>query len=305
MKSYFIKPWFLLAVLTSLGLHLSCEDDIEDNSGDLQAHVEGSFWKAANATANILDDGTLIIIGVDEEQRLILQASNFNPGLYAFTSTVRNKASFETFSGSLSAATRPFQSGGAITVTALNSQRATVTGNFQFTAIDNFTGERFFVREGLFYEIPIVSFNPDLLNPIDPDPPNDDGSDDDNPDDPGPFQNHFFAQVNGNPFPPQQISVTVENGQICITNSVPPTLQPAMTICFADSVSPGVLTLGINGTSAAFYTPGGTDLNADTGSIIIDNHDTVNREVSGRFNFNVNQPGNPVEVTQGEFRVRY
>lgn len=305
MQMNLSKARIFLAALILFGLNLSCEDDIEDNSGALQAHVQGVFWKAANATASILEDGRLIIIGVDDTQRMVLRAANFNPGFYSFSSTLQNSASFETFSGSLSAATRPFQSTGAVTITALNSQKATVTGNFQFIAIDNFNGENFFVREGLFYEIPIVSFNPDLLNPIDPDPPADDDGGDGNPDDPGPFQNHFFARINGNPFPSQSISTSVTNGQICITNAVPPNMQPAMTLCFAENVSPGVLTLGINGTSAAFYTPGGIDLNADAGSIIIDSHDTAGREVRGRFSFNINQQGNPIEVTQGEFRVRY
>lgn len=301
--NHFKARIFFAALL--FGLNLSCEDDIEDNRGAFQAHVQGNFWKAAQATASILDDGTLIIVGLDAEQRMVLQATDFNPGVYTFSSSVRNRGAFETFSGTVSAATRPFQSTGAIRVTTLNSRRATVTGNFQFIGIDNFTGEQFFVCEGLFYEIPIVSFNPDLLNPIDPDPPGDDGGGDDNPDDPGPFQNHFFARVNGNPFPSQSISTSVANGQICITNAVPPNMQPAMTICFAENVSPGVLTLGINGTSAAFYTPGGVDLNADAGNIIIDSHDTSGRKVSGRFSFNINQQGNPIEVTQGEFSVRY
>lgn len=304
MQRLFFHTRSALMVLLACVLFCSCEDDIEDNSGAFQAHIQGNFWKAANASASILDDGMLIIVGLDDTQRMVLQTANFSPGTYTFTSTVQNRASFETFSGTISAATRPFQSNGFITISRLDNQKATLTGSFQYTTRETFSGDDFFVREGLFYEIPIVSFNPDLLNPIDPPPP-DDNPDDDNPDDPGSFQNHFFARVNGNTFPPQNITILVENGRICITNSVPPNMQPAMTICFAANISPGVFTIGINGTTAAFYTPGGVDLNADSGSLTILSHDLQNREVSGRFNFRIEQQGNPVQVTEGEFRVRY
>ncbi|MBU2525873.1 MAG: hypothetical protein KKC03_04650 [Bacteroidetes bacterium] len=281
----------------------ACEDDIEDNSGAFQATVQGVFWKANQATASVLDDGSLILIGADNDQRLILRTQSFLPNRYLFSSSLSNNATFETFSGNTQATTRPFQSAGEIFIEKVNPDKGSITGTFHYQTRETFSGDDFFIREGIFYEIPIVNFDPGLLNPIEPDIPPDD---DDDPDDDGAaFENHFFARVNGNPFPPQIITVAVNNGIISVTNAVPPSMAPAMTIRFSETIGPGSFGIGASGNNAAFYTPGGIDLNATSGTLIIDSHDTAGREVRGRFNFRVAQQGNPVEVTEGEFAVRY
>ncbi|MDT8414403.1 MAG: DUF6252 family protein [Flavobacteriaceae bacterium] len=298
----FLHKSVLLYLLASL-FFFACEDDIEDNSGAFQATVQGVFWKANQATASVLDDGSLVIIGADNDQRLILRTQSFLPNRYLFSSSLSNNATFETFSGNTQATTRPFQSAGEIFIEKVNPDKGSITGTFHYRTRETFSGDDFFIREGIFYEIPIVNFDPGLLDPIDPDIPPDD---DDDPDDDGAsFENHFFARVNGNPFPPQIITVSVNNGIISVTNAVPPSMAPAMTIRFSETIGPGSFAIGASGNNAAFYTPGGIDLNATSGTLIIDSHNTAGREVRGRFNFRVAQQGNPVEVTEGEFAIRY
>jgi hypothetical protein len=302
---------FLVAIFAIFAF--SCEDDIEDNSNAFQVVVQNEFWRAKTVKASILDDGTLIIVASDGERKMIVQTASFQPGNYAVGVSAISEITYENSLSNSAVKTLPFLSKGVVEISRFNSEKPSVTGTFRFDALSN-TGIQYFFKEGIFYELDITEFNPDLLKPIEDGDDDTDGGDDtgggDNGDNGGgddpdlPFSNHFFAKVNGNPFSSQVITVSVSNGAISVMNATTTGL-PSMTIQFPADVTAGVHNFGGGNINAAFYTPNGIDRKGESGSLFIDKHDTVNRIVEGRFNFTVPQPGNPIEVTEGAFRIKY
>jgi len=305
MKS--IKPIRFLYVLLAV-FGWSCEDDIEDNSNAFQVVVQNEFWRAKTVKASILDDGTLIIVASDGERKMIVQTASFQPGNYTVGVSAASEITYENLLSGSTVKTLPFLSKGTIEIARFNTEKPSVTGTFRFDALTN-NGLQYFFKEGIFYELDITEFNPDLLKPIE-DGGDDSGDGEDDGDNGGgddsdlPFSNHFFAKVNGNPFSTQVITVSVTNGIIGVMNATTTGL-PSMTIQFPVDVTVGTHNFGGGNINAAFYTPNGIDRKGESGTLFIDKHDTANRIVEGRFNFIVPQQGNPIEVTEGVFRIKY
>ncbi len=300
----FIK--YLFVFLAIFGL--SCEDDIEDNRNAFQVVVQNEFWRAETVRASILEDGSLIIVASDGERKMIVQTTSFQPGSYAVGVSTINEVTYENSLSNSAVKTLPFLSKGAVEIARFDADKPSVTGTFRFDALSN-TGVQYFFKEGIFYELDITEFNPDLLKPIEDGGDDSDGGEDNGDngggDDPDlPFTNHFFAKVNGNPFSSQVITVSVTNGIIGVMNATTTGL-PSMTIQFPIDVSVGTHNFGGGNINAAFYTPNGVDRKGESGTLFIDKHDTTNRIVEGRFNFTVPQPGNSIEVTEGVFRIKY
>ncbi len=306
MKS--VKSLNILFVTLAI-FAFSCEDDIEDNRNAFQTVVQNEFWRAETVTASILDNGSLIIVASDGERRMIVQTASFQPGNYAVGTSMVNEITYENSLSGSSVKTLPFLSKGTVEITRFDADRPSVTGTFRFDALSN-TGIQYFFKEGIFYELDIAEFDPDLLRPIEDGGNDDSGGGEDNGDNGGgddpdlPFSNHFFAKVNGNPFSSQVITVSATNGIIGVMNATTTGL-PSMTIQFPENVTVGTHNFGGGNINAAFYTPNGIDRKGESGTLFIDKHDTANRIVEGRFNFTVPQPGNPIEVTEGVFRIKY
>lgn len=298
---------FLFVILVIFGF--SCEDDIEDNNNAFQVVVQNEFWRAKTVSASILDNGSLLIVASDGERRMIVQTASFQPGSYSVGFSASNEITYENSLTGSAVKTLPFLSKGTVEISHFNFEKPSVTGTFRFDALSN-TGLQYFFKEGIFYELDITDFNPDVLKPIDNDDGGDTGGGEDNGDDNDgdnpdlPFTNHFFAKVNGNPFPPQVITVSVANGLISVMNATSSGF-PSMTIQFPVNITVGTHNFGGGSISAAFYTPAGIDRKGQSGTLFIDKHDTTNRIVEGKFNFVVPQAGNPIEVTEGVFRINY
>lgn len=72
-----MKKYFLFALMAfSL---VSCEEDLSTNSPTFQAMKGYTFWRATDMTANV-NNGNLVIVGVNESENISLFVNNYELG---------------------------------------------------------------------------------------------------------------------------------------------------------------------------------------------------------------------------------
>lgn len=72
-----MKKYFLFALM-AVSL-VSCEEDLSTNSPTFQAMKGYTFWRATDMTANV-NNGNLVIVGVNESENISLFINNYELG---------------------------------------------------------------------------------------------------------------------------------------------------------------------------------------------------------------------------------
>ena len=262
------KLVFLLLAVLSL---FSCEDK-QVNEVAFQAKVDDRLYISTDARAAINEDGSVTIQGFTGDEALTLRISNLAKGNFAIGEGFTNYAVYEDFEGNVYT-TNP-NGEGQITISELNENDKTLSGNFDFNAF--LPGiDTIYVSKGTLFN---VSYSGGDI----PDPTN---------------AGTFSAKVDGNPFIPVTVTARSTSNTIMISGS---TSNSTIVV----SVPPGIVV-------GEYMFPGGNvrlkyqDANGpettSEGIVNIIEHNTTAKTIKGTFSFLTNR----TEITEGQFDVAY
>lgn len=260
---------FLFAAVALIGC-----DDVQNNSPALQASLNDEFYKSTDVRAQLRPDGTFVIQGMTDLEKLTITLSGSSEGLYTLDGNGTNRAVFEDFLGSIYT-TRPFGNG---EVVIENSADNTFSGTFKFNAY-RYGLDTLNAQQGHFYKVPILG------EPIE--------DDDDQP-------MELAALVDGDNFNPSIITAVTEDNTIVIRGA---NQNNAITLRVPSEINTGNYPID-NETITATYSLDGTQLITESGEIIISAHDTEFNIIAGTFSFQTGEPEN-IQITEGTFSVAY
>lgn len=265
----------MLLVFTAAILTTGCED-IQDNTPALQSEIDGDFFRANDAIVQPNADGSFTIRGFSSDEVLTLHIWRAKKGEYIVgAEDDRNWATFQDFNGNLYS-TNPLGEGKIVlTDKCVTCPTGFLTGTFTFRAIIAGVDTLDFSR-GVFFEVPFSNQTGD----------NDPGN-----------AGSFTTQVNGNAFSPTLVSAVVSSGTIIIGGADD---TRTVLIRVPTGVEEGTYDLPFAGFSAA-VAEGGTTEEADTGTIVIVEHNTDTKVIKGTFSFETASN----TVSQGQFNVTY
>lgn len=252
---------------------ISC-DDIQDNSPALQVVLNNQLFRAIDARAEIMEDGTLVLQGVTDVEGLTITLNNSTAGVYNFSGIGTNRAVFKDFSGSIYT-TRPFGDG---QVVIQNVNENSLSGTFKFNAF-RFGLDTLNAQKGVFFKVPILNGT--------------------TTEEPIPLVGILNGNINGVAFNADQIFVTETNNLIVIDGRKN---TESIMISFPNSLINGNFPVGSDITAS--YTLNGVTMEAVVGNISVVNHNTTIKEISGAYSFQTQEP-NVVQVSQGQFNVSY
>ncbi len=249
----------------------SCEN-VEDNSTVIQAEVDSVFFKSFDAIGTRLEDGSITMQGITDNEILTLHISGFQLGSYTLGGGSESYAAFEDSDGNIYA-TNP-NGEGVINVTDRCISCGWLSGDFRFSAILNGV-DTTYVSKGIFFD---VSFG---------------ASDDDD----SPNAGSFSAQIDGTPFTPISVSAVDSGNSLLISGAE--TIK-SIIIRVPVDVEVGNYSLPRSGFEASLA-EGAVTQNATTGNISVVTHNVAARTISGSFSFITAQN----TVSEGQFNVTY
>ncbi len=296
----------LAAFLFSLG---SCTKELSQESpvqqaqgpGNFYATIDGQLWQADSVQIAIVDDsGVVTITGISKSQEEIsMVLPGFLVGVYAVNGESPGYSLYASLQGS---AVDPFLSngstdvtkaGGTVSLTAIDTVNHTVTGTFQFKLYRSSDMTTKTVTAGVFNKISYISSG--SLPPITPPA--------------GQNSDTLIASVNNVSWVAALVQASDTAGMLVIAGTSSDG-QQSLGLFMPSSVIAGTYTLDFNtGIYLGSYSPDPvTVLFAQgNGSLTIIANDTVNRRITGRFNFvGVSQTNSDsANITNGYFSVSY
>ena len=296
----------LAAFLFSLG---SCTKELSRESpvqqaqgpGNFYATIDGQIWEADSVQISIVDDsGIVTITGISKSQEEIsMVLPGFLIGVYAVSGESPGYSLYASLQGS---AVDPFLSngstdvtkaGGTVSLTAIDTVNHTVSGTFQFKVYRSSDMTTKTVTAGVFNKIPYI--NSSSLPPITPPA--------------GQNSDTLIASVNNVSWVAALVQPSDQSGMLVIAGTSSDG-QQTLGLFMPSSVIAGTYTLDLNaGTYLASYSPDPLTffVAQGNGSLTIISNDTVNRRITGRFNFvGISQATNgSANITNGYFSVSY
>ncbi len=262
----------MLFVFSAVTVLTSCED-IQDNSPAVQADIDGIFFRANDARGSMNANGTWDIRGfsADEELRIHLPAGPI--GTYELGGNSQAYATFRDQTGS-TYTTLP-QGRGTVVLTDRCVSCGTMSGTFNFQAV--IAGvDTISVSRGVFFDVRFAG--------------EDDGPDPGN-------AGTFAAQVNGNTFSPVSVSAVNSGNSILIAGA---DANRTIIVRVTTAAVPGTYDIPSDGYTAA-VSEGGVTEEGTSGTIVIAEHNTSTKMISGTFAFETDSN----TVSQGQFNVSY
>lgn len=251
---------------------VSCED-VQTNSPALQAELNDVLYRATDVRAEIRQNGNLVIQGITDLESLTITLSGSSEGVYVLGGQGTNRAVFQDFFGSVYT-TRPFGDGEVV----IQSNRNNLfTGTFKFNAY-RFGLDTLNAQNGFFYEVPIIAGSTE---------------------DPIVTNNLLTAVVDGENFTAAQFVVLNELGEILINGAS--TNGTAIGLVFPDTITVGGYTIEDDGDDISLIYLSGDDPEGLSGTLVINSHDTVEKIVSGTFEF---ETADHI-ITEGQFTISY
>lgn len=278
-----IKKITLLSTLICLFL-ISCSTDIEINNPALQAKIDGELFRSSFKKAVIYDDGTLVISGSAGDKSISFTTTSTNIGTYMISQNTIDKISFKK--DQIQFVSKNKETEGEVTITEIYNNE--ISGKFNFKNLKDENGNISNFSDGWFYRLPLENgtieeeateqINPCLLNAS------------------------LTAIVNGSEMITDNHTASlygVDNASILIkaTND-----NQEITIIFKADVASGEYSLTGSGDFSASYALNNDKSSALSGKLIITNHDTYTKCISGNFEFSTRSS---VQVSEGSFEFGY
>ncbi len=260
----------LFVLLATLSL-ISCEDT-QTNEVALQAKVDDRLYISADARASLNDDGTVTIQGFTDDESLTLHISRLDDGDFAIGEGRPNYAVYEDFEGNIY--TTDPNGEGVITISDLNENSKTLSGNFNFNAF--LPGiDTIYVSSGTFYNV-------SYTNGEIPDPTN---------------AGTFSAKVDGNQFIPVIVSARSTTNTIIISGS---NANATIVLSVPPGIEVGEYTFPGGSVRFKYQDANGPETTSE-GIINITEHNLGDKTIKGSFSFLTNR----TEISEGLFDVAY
>lgn len=269
----------LLPILLLSLFIFSCSNEIQDSIPAFQGVKDSVFFRTASSSAVFNDNGSLTIQGTSETETLniLINSTNQSQVELGGDNPNTNIASFTDEFGNIFS-TASSSADGQINY-QINGDN-TVSGTFNFTALRNGIADTLTFSRGFMFGIPILSALGDTP---------DTGSND-----------SFTARVNSVIFNPTVIASVESGNSLTVAGQ---TQQASISVIFPTNTAPGTYDI-MEGTDIfATYRilADAMGLQSQSGTLTIITNDTVNREISGDFIFEVDG----FSITDGEFSVTY
>jgi hypothetical protein len=266
-----IMKRIMLLIFAAISL-LSCEN-VETNSPALQGELDEIYFEAIDARAVKNEDGSFDILGVTQDETLTLHINRAVLGTFPLGAGKPNYATYEDPNGNIYSSNPA--GGGEIELTYRCLQCGLLSGTFKFEAvlagIDTITAQK-----GIFFEVRFPTAS-------DEDPHTSAGT--------------FVAEIDGTPFSPFNVSAANTGNNIVITGS---STSTTILLRFPVDITQGTYTLPMTGFQAT-YSNGNVTETAQSGVIIVVDHNPAARTVKGTFSFETPS----TSVTLGQFNVTY
>lgn len=263
---------FLMSLLT-----FSCSNEIEYRTTAVQGTKNYVPWFADIFQAALTDNGGVKIIGVKNNESIVLSISDISEGTYTLGSSALSSAIFEDIN--FQAYSTLNNGDGEIVIQDYDEVNLTITGTFKFNSFSA-NGELVNFIHGVFYEVPIDSVTNELKG-----------------------SNIFSATVNSN-------SVNVENIESDIIEDKLHILANYANSTFIEFYIPENIQVGsytLNASTLTYANYGFADgvvAQSQYGTITILEHDVQFKKIKASFSFNTGNPYN-IAVSNGNFIIYY
>lgn len=265
-----------------------------NTAGDFRAKIDGVQWEAAASTkgANILA-GFINIVGISSDgKQLSITINDTIPGTYLLNQTTFSVASYadnassNTFAFSTDQGADTSQGGGSVTITEIDKTNKTISGTFRFNVYRDQDSSKKVITEGVFFKLPYSSSLP-----------------------PASGTDTLKATIDGTPWAAASIVAQTAGTQLIIAGSLSDGSK-TVSLFLPSDILPGTYNLDVTaGIYVALYSPNTTTVFAsDNGTVTIIQHDTVNKRISGTFQFHaidVSGGSTTSQLLNGYFSVTY
>ncbi len=259
---------FLLLVLVLT----SCEENVQDNTPALQGTIDDTFFRANDARGTLNEDGSFLIQGINGVETITFSFSQSQSSKFGFGGDRPHFASFEDKDGNIYT-TRPEGSGSFQFINRC-TDCGFVSGEFNFMAVRAGI-DTIFVDQGVVFKVPFtVPGEEDETN-----------------------SGSFVTDIDGVTFNPFTVSAVDSGNSIVILAS---TTNINITISVPNDVTPGNYSLPATGFTAT-YADGTITESANSGTIVVLEHDTATNEIKGTFAFETDSKS----ISLGQFNVVY
>ena len=151
------KTIFLFFTLFFL---ISCQDEVQFNNPAFQAQKQGVLWRATSFEAKLTADGYIVLTAKNGFETVTIRTYTIAPHTSNFGTDIENFIELKNNSiGSQNTYSTGFSGGnGQITIT--DYSEGTLSGNFNFKAINIDTSltqpDEVSFKSGIFYKIPVT-----------------------------------------------------------------------------------------------------------------------------------------------------
>jgi hypothetical protein len=141
---------------------VSCEDQVKFNNPAVQGLKDNVVWRATLFTAVQATDGSLTIEAYQKNEILTLKTSGTSVKSYPLGVDLSNKVTLvEKIDDAKTVFSTGINSGdGQIVITELDAENHTITGEFNFnavnTAVDPLARPNVNFQKGIFYKVPLT-----------------------------------------------------------------------------------------------------------------------------------------------------
>jgi hypothetical protein len=263
----------LLILFFASLLVVGCEK-IETNAPAFQANITDDFFKATISEANYIENGMYFVLqGKNSNQIITLRGNYSSEGVnLIFGEGSENFAIYEDSNGIVYSTAVPGGEG-SMKINEISAEETTITGEFNFKGI-SISLDTLSITGGVFYKVPYG-------NEID------DGSN----------AGSFSTELNGNVFVPLDVFANNNGNTILIKGIIN---SEEILIGVPNDVEGGTYDV-LTGGFIARVNDGSGNQDAISGEITINTHDTIEKTISGTFQFQT--PTNT--VNGGQFNVTY
>lgn len=269
----------IIALIFIFFLTFSCSNELEFNEHALQGLKNYNSWIADSFQAALSDDGSLRIIGVKDNESLVLSTMSANSGSYNLESSLVNSVDFDD--GGLFTYSTSNGGDGEIVINDYDTIASTVSGTFKFNAYSSDDDIVNFIK-GVFRRVPIAGLDQteEFVG-----------------------SNSFGVSVNSISVQVSTIESKVESPVLSIKATT--FEDTSIEIFMPEDIISGSYTLNSSSQIYANYIDSdGNVAFSQYGTLTILEHNTLFNKITASFLFNTGNPYN-VAVSDGSFIVYY
>ncbi len=285
-------------------------------NGKLSMTIDGKGWIADRFAVASSDQGVTAIFGQNTQGKsLVITLLGSTTGEYVLNqnslhaaawtdSTETSRVAYTTNQG-----VNPVDAGGIVNVVKIDAVKGTISGTFQFNLFRDMDNGRKTVIDGVFQDLPLNGSATGGGNgPGGNGSGNNGGGNNGGGNNGGvPTGSNMTVSIDGAAYTPKIVSGSTLQDRL-ILSGVDTDGTKMITIQVASNITPGTYGLGGATGNIAFYNAAALEAYiADSGKLVITEHDKNAKRIKGTFEFNgINPLTNATrKLTKGSFSIDY